>query len=231
MFWLRSFFGTAILTSVVLAQVGAVGAILSSPWFIAVTAGLTMSVLVMTVSRISGGHFNPAITLGLWSVRRIPTTTTIALIAAQMLGGIVALALYQYLGDRTLAEVAGEFDWRVFVAELSGAFIFAHGVAASVMQGYRGFKAAFTIGASLSLGIIVAATASNGILNPAMAVGLRSWSWTYGLAPVVGAFMGFNFYNIFFRPTEEIVLEDSVQNTSKTRSRNITRKKTLNFPH
>lgn len=213
---LAEFVGTAILASLVLAQVNAVGAILSSPWFVAATAGLTLTVLVLAMGRVSGGHFNPAITVGLWSVRKVPTTTAVVYIAAQMLGGICALLLFQYLSNTTVGNVAGGFDWRVFVAEMVGTLIFAHGVAAAVLQRMQGFRAAFTIGVSLMLGIIVATVASNGALNPAVALGVNSWSWTYALAPVVGSLLGMNIYSLFF--AEDGALAVRTSRTTSTRT-------------
>ena len=50
------FFGTALLTSTVLAQSHAVGAILNKPWFVTAVAGLTLSLLVLVIGRVSGAH-------------------------------------------------------------------------------------------------------------------------------------------------------------------------------
>ena len=71
---MAEFVGTLMLASLVLAQANAVGAILTSTWFVAATAGLTLAVLVLALGRVSGGHFNPAVTLGAWSVRKVETT-------------------------------------------------------------------------------------------------------------------------------------------------------------
>ncbi|MDQ3093969.1 MAG: aquaporin [bacterium] len=230
---LAEFFGTAILVSLVLAQVNAVGAILSSPWFVAATAGLTLSVLVLALGRVSGGHFNPAVTLGLWSVRKVQTTTAIVYVAAQMLAGICALLLFQYLSDMTVSNIGGNFEWRVFVAEMVGAFIFMHGVAAAVFQRYSGLKAAIVVGASFTLGILVAAIAGNATINPAVALGLNSWSWTYALAPLVGGVLAFNVYSLFFADQDEVVVrrrddvavERPVRTSGSTRTTVVTKKK------
>lgn len=200
---MAEFVGTLTLASLVLAQANAVGAILTSTWFVAATAGLTLAVLVLALGRVSGGHFNPAVTVGSWSVRKTETTTALVYIAAQMFGGLLALVLFQYFSNTTVGNVGGGFDSRVFFAEMAGTFVFTHGVAAAVMQKLTGYKQAFLIGTSLMLGAIVASTASHGILNPAVALGLNSWSWTYALAPIVGGLLGFNVYALFFAPVEE----------------------------
>jgi hypothetical protein len=54
------------------------------------------------------------------------------------------------------------------------------------------------------LGALIASTASNGILNPAVALGLNSWSWTYAAAPVLGAVLGMNIYDLFLAPVSEL---------------------------
>jgi glycerol uptake facilitator-like aquaporin len=192
-------FGTAILTSTVLAESNS-NVLVNRTWFVAATAGITMALMVIVIGKVSGAHINPAVTIGLWTLRKIETTTAIAYVAAQVLGAAVALRLYQYLQNDALQNIAGKFEWRMFVAEVVGTFIFTFGIAAVVTQKFDGYKAAFGIGASLMLGIVVAGTASNGILNPAVALGLNSWSWIYAAGPIVGSVLGMNMYDLFVAP-------------------------------
>lgn len=201
------FFGTALLTSAVLAQANS-GVIVNRTWFVTVTAGATLALLVLTIGKLSGAHVNPAVTIGLWTLRKIETTTAVVYIAAQMLGAAVALRMFQFFYGDVLQNSAGTFEWRIFVAEAIGALIFTFGVAAAVTQKMNGFKAAFTVGGSLALGALVAATASNGILNPAVSLGLNSWSWTYAVAPILGAVLGMNIYDLFIAP-ESALTEES----------------------
>ncbi len=220
--------GTFTLALVVLTQVHAAGAVVASPWFIGLAAGLTLAVLVLAIGRVSGAHYNPAVTIGLWSIRKVDGATAFMYIAAQMFGGIIALMLFQYLSNTTVGNIAGSFEWRIFVAEAVGTLIFTHGIASVVLQKLTGFKAAFTIGLSLMAGVIVATVASNGALNPAVALSLNSWSWTYVLAPVIGSLLGFNIYNLFFAP-ERALLEQSEyaapRSASTTRTTVVTKKK------
>ena len=219
------FFGTALLTSTVLAQGHAIGAILNKPFFVTAVAGLTLSLLVITVGRVSGAHVNPAVTIGLWTLRKIETTTAVVYIGAQILGAAVALSLYQYFQDDVLVNVAGKFDWHIFVAEAIGTFVFAFGIAAVVTQKLDGYKAAFGIGASLMLGAIVAATLSNGILNPAVALGLNSWSWTYVAAPILGSVLGMNVYDLFLAPESDLIAtEDKVLGVTKKSKKAVAKK-------
>ncbi len=191
--------GTGLLTLAVLAEANS-NVLVNRTWFVAATAGLMVGTLVLTIGSVSGAHVNPAITVAMWTLRKIETTTAVVYVAAQMLGAAVALRLFQYLQNDQLQNIAGGFDWRVFTAEVLGAFILAFGVAAVVSQKLSGVKAAFAVGASLMLGVLIAGTASNGILNPAVALGLNSWNWAYGAAPVLGAVLGMNVYDLLLTP-------------------------------
>lgn len=208
------FFGTALLTSAVLAQANS-NVIVNRAWFISAIAGLTLATIVLTIGRVSGAHVNPAITIGLWTLRKIETTTAIVYMAAQVLGAAVALRLFQYMQNDVLQNIAGPFEWRIFVAEAVGALVFSFGVAAAVTQKLQGLRAAFTIGTSLMLGAVIASTASNGILNPAVALGLNSWSWTYVAAPVLGAVLGMNIYDLFLAPESELKAQSATTMESK----------------
>jgi len=216
------FFGTALLTSAVLAQANS-NVIVNKVWFISAVAGLALATIVLTIGRVSGAHVNPAITIGLWTLRKIETTTAIVYIAAQILGAAVALRLFQYLQNDVLQNIAGTFEWRIFVAEAVGTLVFSFGVAAVVTQKLQGLRAAFAIGTSLTLGAIIAATASNGILNPAVALGLNSWSWTYVAAPILGSVLGMNIYDLFLAPESELKAQ-SAKTMEPTTTKKVTKK-------
>src|SRR6202012_1226487 len=57
---------------------------------VALAFGLTVLTMAFAIGPISGGHFNPAVTLGLWAGKRIPASYIIPYIVAQVLGAIVA---------------------------------------------------------------------------------------------------------------------------------------------
>ena len=198
--------GTFLLTSAILAQAYS-NVIVNRTWFVAATAGLTLAAIVLIVGRVSGAHVNPAVTIGLWTLRKIESTTALVYMAAQFLGAAIAWRLFQYFQNDTIPNIAGSFEWRIFVAEMVGTLLFTFGVAAAVTQKLQGLRAAFTIGVSLTIGVLVAATASNGILNPAVALGLNSWSWTYVTAPIIGSVLGMNLYDLFLAPEKELLAQ------------------------
>lgn len=197
------FLGTMILA---LAAMGAARYFnFTAPWYVGVAVGVTLAALVGIIGKVSGAHVNPAITLGLWTLKKIPSTTAIAYVGAQLLGGLTAMAFVEYVTNSdVISSGMATFDGRVFMAEAIGTAVFGFGVAAVVMQKLDGMQAAFTIGASLFMGVLVASMAAPGFLNPAVALANNSWDKTTVLAPIVGSIIGMNVYSFFLAPTSSL---------------------------
>lgn len=192
------FLGTAALTLAVLSVSKSIG----YPFFVSFAAGLTVLLMTLALAGISGAVFNPAMTIGLWTVRKLNSLQALTYLAAQLLGGAAAYWLFTYFIKTTLHN-NGHFESRVMVAEAVGAFVFAFGWAAAIYQRFSLYAKAAAIGGSLTLGVIIASIASNGFINPAVALGAMNWGWgTYVLGPVLGAVVGFNLYNLLFVETE-----------------------------
>lgn len=188
------FFGTAVLTLVILAVANRLGI----QYFVAIAAAAVLTLMTMVMGGVSGAHFNPAVTAAMWSAKRIETLQAVVYIAVQMLGGLAAMAVYELLTEVQLTTTAAEFDWRVLGAEAIGAMIFAFGAAAVTQQRNTDGGQAVIVGLSFAVGIIVASLASNGLINPAVALGTQSWSWAYVAGPVLGALVGVHLYNLLF---------------------------------
>jgi glycerol uptake facilitator-like aquaporin len=167
-------------------------------YFIATSVGIAIAVSYMLFSSISGGHFNPAITVGMWTARKISTLRSVGYVVAQLLGGLAAWQLYQYFTDHHLAVKSAHFSAPLWLAELVGTMVFAMGVSSVVYKTFTAFESAFTVGASLFVGVLIAATASAGILNPAVALALRSFNGVYIIGPLLGGILGVNLYNFLF---------------------------------
>jgi glycerol uptake facilitator-like aquaporin len=192
------FLGTGVLTLLILSvQRSTIGI----PFFVALAAGLTLAMAVFTLGAYTTGYFNPAITLGFWTTRRLETLTAVLYIAVQLLGAWGAYYLYTYFVKNGLQPVGGHFSWRVFTAEAVATGIFALGVAAASLRRLSPAVTASFAGLSYVVGIIAASSASIGLLNPAVALGVRAWVWgTYVLGPVVGALIAINLYDRLFAP-------------------------------
>lgn len=192
------FLGTAILATAVInvarSQIG-IG------YFVAISVAATYGLLIMMFGSVSGGHFNPAVTIGMWTLRKIQTLQALAYLAAQMLGGLAAWRLAEYFVGETLTSIAPKnFEWKVLVAEMVGTLVFTFGIAAAVYHRYENGRLAATLALSLFVGTIVASIASNAALNPAIALANQSWSRAYIFGPIVGSIVGMNLYALLFAP-------------------------------
>src|SRR4030088_3268247 len=77
------FFGAgAVCTDRYLQSSGGIGLL-----GVALASGLAMAIMVSALGHISGGHFNPAISIGFWVTRKLSTIDTLAFWAAQLAGG------------------------------------------------------------------------------------------------------------------------------------------------
>ena|SRR5665647_2555140 len=117
--------GTGLLTLVVLSvQRSTIGV----PFFVALAAGLATAVLIVALGRVTAAHLNPAVTVALWTVRKVATPRAVALVAAQLLGAWLAFFLYRYLVNQTLQPVGGIYSSRVLVAEVVGGVVLGLGL-------------------------------------------------------------------------------------------------------
>jgi len=214
------FLGTTALTLIVLAVSHSQ---LSLSYFIATAAGLMVALMTLALAGISGAIFNPAMTIGLWTVRKLRTMQALSYLVVQLLGGAVAWELFIYLTKLTGVHNTGTYSARILVAEVVGTFIFAFVWAAAIYQRFPLYARAAAIGGALTGGSLVASLGSAGVLNPAVALGLHQWGWgTYVLGPVLGAVIGFNLYNLLFVETELAEVAESKEEKSKTSTLNAT---------
>lgn len=160
------------------------------PFFTAIGAGVAVAAFYSIFATISGGNFNPAITLGLFSIRKLTFVRTIGYLVAQAVGALLAWQFYEYITGRSLKNATTAFDWKIIIAEAIGAMVFAIAFAAVAVQKLERWQAAATIGCGLFLATTVAGLASNALLNPALALGVRSFDINYFLGPVVGGIVG-----------------------------------------
>lgn len=219
---LAEFLGTAVLVMValILGQTTAVS------YFIATSIGVTAVAVYMLFSMVSGAHTNPAVTFGMWTARQIGTLKAIAYIAAQLLGGIASWQLFQYLTHHTLTAKSTTFSTPVFVAEMVGAALVAMAFTAALTKKFDSFYSGITVGAAYFGGIIIAATASAGYINPAVALGSRAWSSAYILGPLLGGLVGVNLYHYVFNKADLRAAMTTTSSAKSTSSKGVVVKRT-----
>lgn len=173
--------GTFILTLVV-----SLSLVTNLPLSTPVLAGLTLGLIVYMLGPVSGAHVNPAVTLSLMSIRKIAPMQGVGYIVAQVLGALLAMFVSQILAQGDVPNPGVGNEPLVAIAEGVGALLFILGVS-SVVHGKAPHEASgIVIGTALSLGAMVASSAANGVLNPAVALGIGSVSVSYLVAPIVG---------------------------------------------
>lgn len=225
------FLAAGVLTLVVLSvQRSTIGV----PFFVAIATGLVAAMTMFVFGAVSGAHANPAITLAMWTARKVTTVTAVAYIIVQLLGAWAAYGVYTYFINNSLQTIGGEYSARVLVAEAVGAFVLSLGWAAIAFKTRLsvGNRAAI-LGLSYALAVITAAGAGVGLVNPAVALGTRAWEvfgsmgWsTYVLGPVLGAVIGVNLYGLLFATNdldetvvvEEVMVEEPVAATAAAAS-------------
>lgn len=159
---------------------------LSMPLATPLVAALILGVGVYTVGSISGAHFNPAVSLAMASIKKMKWEEAVLYSIFQVVGAVLAAYFASWMLSGGALDVAASDHLKVGVAEALGAAVLVFGVSAVTYEETHESAAGLTVGGSLLAGILMASGFSNGILNPAVAVGLGSVSYMYLLAPVVG---------------------------------------------
>ncbi len=155
--------GTFVLTLVALFS-----AYMMAPFYV----GLTLVIMVFAIGAISGAHINPAVTFGLWSMRKLKTVLVPFYWAAQFIGAMAAVVLLGSLSGGSFAINFDEFmsfSWGIFAIELVGMAVFMFGIGAvSSRIDLRPTGKAVGIGMSLTLGLLVAGSLTPFVQNAAM---------------------------------------------------------------
>jgi glycerol uptake facilitator-like aquaporin len=118
------------------------------------------------------------------------------------------------------------------VAEAVGALVLSFGWAAAVFNRYTvGLKSA-SVGLGYALGMVVASSASIGLINPGVALADRAWTiwgsagWgTYVLGPVLGALVGVNLYAWLFADGVRLLPARAARTTTASTASKTTVKK------
>jgi aquaporin Z len=174
--------------------------------------GLTVLTMAYAVGPISGGHFNPAVSFGLWAAGKFSAKDLVPYVVAQVLGGLAAgCVLYVIATGRAGVELGGfasnGFGERspggygmpaAFITEVvMTCFFLIVIVGATSARAPAGF-APIAIGLCLTLIHLVSIPVTNTSVNPARSLavapfadpGALSQLWLFWVAPIVGGLLG-----------------------------------------
>jgi aquaporin Z len=176
---------------------------------VAFAFGLTVLTMAYAVGHISGGHFNPAVTLGLWAGGRCANKHVIPYLVAQLVGAILAAAVLWVIASGKPDWVAGGFAANgygnlspgkyglaaCFVTEILATFFFLFIIIGTTSKGAATGFAGIPIGLSLTLIHLVTIPVTNTSVNPARSTGPALFAggayigqlWLFWLAPIAGA--------------------------------------------
>jgi aquaporin TIP len=198
--------------SIMFASSGVIG--------VALAHGLAIAIMVSAVGHISGGHFNPAITLGFLVTRRIAPTLAGVYWAAQLTGGILgALALRATFPseanlDSGVPVLNSTIGWGSGVAlEAIMTFLLVWVIFATAVDPGGAFKsiAGLAIGLTITMAVLAAGPLTGAALNPARALGpelvQNVWDnfWIYIVGPGIGAAVAALLYDwLYLRPAARV---------------------------
>jgi aquaporin TIP len=176
----------------------AVGADASSSLVIVALAhGIVLAVLVSALGAVSGGHFNPAVTFGVWIAGHIPTQRAIAYVLAQLIGGLLAawslVAVFPGgVGPGVPALGAGVDPLVGMGVEAVLTVILLVAVFGTAIDPRGPKVGGLAIGLALGAGILMGGPLTGGALNPARWFGPAAVTgqWTDALVWIVGPLLG-----------------------------------------
>jgi aquaporin Z len=172
--------------------------------------GLTVVTGAYALGPISGGHFNPAVSVGLWAGGRFPASDLLPYIVAQVVGGVAgAGVLYLIASGKADFSLAGGLASNGYgehspgkysmlsglITELVMTFMFLIVILGATHQRAPVGFAGLAIGLALTLIHLISIPVTNTSVNPARSTGpalfVGGWAlqqlWLFWIAPVIGA--------------------------------------------
>jgi aquaporin Z len=185
------------------------------PLAVAAAAGVSVLAMCYAVGHVSGGHFNPAVTLGLVAGGRFNAADAPGYIAAQLLGAVAAAFVFQIIlgGAPTGANAAklnsfmaisntfgpGKYSLAAaFIIEAVATALFLIVVMGATAKRAPADLAPIAIGLAFGLFYLITIPVSNASLNPARSTATAVLAggqalfdlWVFWVAPIVGAVIG-----------------------------------------
>jgi MIP family channel proteins len=220
---LAEFVGTFALVFVgagSIAAAGLTGDVSPSLLAIAFAHGLVIVCMVSAVGHISGGHFNPAVTLGFFVTRRLATSLTIAYIVVQLAGAVSAALLIRWIfpgdsaasanyGAPAIDPGLGTAEALVVEAILTFFLVWVYFATAADVRGTFKAIAGIGIGFVVVFDILVGGPLTGGMMNPARAFGPQlvdgSWDdfWVWYAGPILGGAIAALVYELVYLRTVE----------------------------
>lgn len=174
---------------------------------VALSIGCTVMVMIFAVGHISGGHFNPAVTLGLVAGGRFEASKALPYIIAQVVGACAACGVFSIVGHTGANFAANGYgDLSMLKASLGQVFVLETVLTAFFILVIMGVTRAngpsllapLAIGLTLTAIHLMAIPISNASVNPARSLGAALYAggeplsqvWLFWVAPILGGVIG-----------------------------------------
>jgi aquaporin Z len=190
---------------------------------VALAFGLTVLVMAFAVGHISGGHFNPAVSVGLWAGKRFEARELLPYIVTQVVAAIAAAGVLYVIAsgadgfstsDGFAANGYGDHSpggyglLAALVAELVLTFVFVFVVLGATDKRATAGFAPIAIGLALTSVHLVGIPVTNASVNPARSIGpalfVGGWAleqlWLFLVIPIVGAIAAGLVYRFLLQP-------------------------------
>jgi len=176
---------------------------------VALASGVGLAIGVTTTLAVSGGHLNPAITIGLWSVGRVDAKRAILYIVAQLLAGIAAAFAVKGLFPVMAATItqlgtpklAVDISMPAGIAiEAIATFLLAWAMMGSCVDERAHKLGGFVVGLTFFVDVLAVGSMTGAAMNPARAFGPALASGTsvgqivYWIGPIIGAIVAMQIY-------------------------------------
>ena len=200
---------------------------------VAFAFGLTVLTMAYAVGHISGGHFNPAVTIGLWSAGRCANKHVLPYVIVQVVGAVLAAGVLWIIASGKPDWVPGGFAANgygafspghyslasCFLAELLLTFFFLFIIVGTTSKGAATGFAGIPIGLALTLIHLISIPITNTSVNPARSTGPALFAggeyvgqlWLFWVAPIAGAMIAGALARILYEPSsivETVVVEE-----------------------
>ena len=187
---------------------------------VALAHGLVIAIMVTQMGHLSGGVFNPAIQVALWVTGKMSGARSAVYVAAQLAGAVIAAFLLRYLephqafqaaGGGTPALGPGIAVGKGILMEAVGTFFLVWAVFATVIDDRGPFDktAGFTIGLTITFGILALGPYTGAAFNPARwfgpALAAGQWAdwYVWIVGPIAGGVLaGVLYWSVFLRDRE-----------------------------
>ena len=169
---------------------------------IALAHGLALAIMVSVFGAISGGHFNPAVTIGIWVAKKIETSQAILYIVAQLVGAVLAGLVLRAIFDESIwmpvhlgtpALAVGVTPMTGLLVEAVLTFFLLLAVLGTAVDSMAPKIGGFGIGLTVAMDIIVGGPITGAAMNPArvfgpgLVAGFWEYHWIYWVGPILGS--------------------------------------------